>query len=225
MCGRFSLTASADTIIDVFGIESLPDYLPRYNIAPTTQIWGIRVENGQRTARTFRWGLIPFWARDIKIGVKLLNARSETVHQKPSFKAAFTQRRLLIPADGFFEWVRDGKEKKAHYFRTDDHTPFALAGLWERWFDLDGTEIQSATILTTSANDTLTPFHHRMPVILPPDQWNNWLDVKQTGVSLGPEVLQPAPEDLLQPIRVSNYVNNVRNQGPECLTPVQASGP
>ena len=221
MCGRFSLTASAQTIVDVFGIEDLPDYVPCYNIAPTTQILGIRMENGQRVARPFRWGLIPFWAKDIKIGYKLLNARSETVHQKPSFKAAFSQRRILVVTDGFYEWQRDGKEKKAYYFQSPTKQPFAIAGLWERWFDLDGTEIQSATLLTTAANETMQPFHHRMPVLLPPERWDAWIDANTPGLRLGPEFLAPAPNETLIPTRVSTYVNNVRNQGPECIEPLK----
>jgi putative SOS response-associated peptidase YedK len=217
MCGRFTLTASAETLAEVFGMIRFPVFSPEYNIAPTRMIWGVVFQDGQRTARQFKWGLVPFWADDPKIGVRMFNARSETAHKKPSFKNALNKRRLLIPTTGFFEWERVGSQKHPRYFQADKGQPFAIAGLWERWFDLDGTELQSTTLLTTEANDTVRPFHHRMPVILPASRWEQWLDPTLSNARLPNDLFAPAPNDVLHIHRVSQTVNNVRNQGPECI--------
>lgn len=219
MCGRYSLSVPAETLVDVFGIDRLPDYLPRYNIAPSTQVLGIREVKGDRAAHTFRWGLIPSWAEDTTRAAKLMNARSETAHKKPSFKAAFEQRRLLIPVSGFFEWLRDGTQKVPFHFQAQQHKVFAFGGLWERWFDLEGTPIDSTTILTTAANSMMQPYHHRMPVIVPHAHWGEWLDPKIRHTQLNPTILEPAPNDFLHATQVVPYVNKVANQGPECLTP------
>ena len=219
MCGRYCLSAPAETIVEVFGIDRLPEYLPRYNIAPTTPILGIRAQNELRSASTFRWGLIPFWADNPKGTAPLINARSETAHTKPSFKAALQHRRLLLPVSGFFEWVRDGAQKTPFYFQPNHGELFAFGGLWERWFDLDGTEVQSATILTTAANTMMQPYHHRMPVIVPEAHWAEWLDPKIKHTQLNPTIMEPAPDPFLRATQVTAHVNRVANQGPECVHP------
>ena len=219
MCGRYCLTAPAETIVEVFGSDRLPDYLPRYNIAPSTPILGIREVAGHRSAHFFRWGLIPSWAENATNAAKRMNARSETAHQKPSFQAAMQQRRLLIPATGFYEWVRDGAQKTPFYFQANASEVVALGGLWERWVDRDGTEILSATILTTAANALMHPYHHRMPVIVPQEHWGEWLDPKIRHSQLNPTILEPAAETVLHVTQVSPYVNKVANQGPDCVMP------
>src|SRR5688572_28225869 len=155
MCGRFALTAPASTIAEIFQVDVLPDVLPRYNIAPTTEVACV-VQNaeGQRELQSFRWGLIPMWAKDRKIAYQTINARSETITSKPAFRSAFKRRRLLIVTDGFYEWQRkDKKNKIPHLFQMADGRPFGIAGVWERWIDpADGQEVRSCSIVTTSAN-------------------------------------------------------------------------
>lgn len=220
MCGRFALTAPASTITEIFQIDVLPDVLPRYNVAPTTQVAVVVEGDEGRELQSFRWGLIPFWAKDKKIGYRMLNARSETVSKKPAFRAAFKRRRLLILADGFYEWHREGKKKLPHLIQLADGKPFAMAGLWERWVDPETEEeVRSCTIVTTGPNELMEPIHNRMPVILPPEHWDTWLDPEVQDPALLQEMLVPYPADGMRERRVSTTVNNVRNQGPQCQEP------
>ncbi|HEY9656670.1 MAG TPA: SOS response-associated peptidase, partial [Crinalium sp.] len=181
MCGRFSLTQSANALAETFQLETLPEWTPRYNVAPTQAVLAIAAAPAHsRQVRLFRWGLVPSWAKDLTIGAKLINARAETVAEKPSFRVAFKQRRCLILADGFYEWHRiDRKTKQPYYFQLADRQPFAFAGLWERWQG-DDTVVETCTILTTQANELLQPIHDRMPVILAPEEYDRWLDPTAT---------------------------------------------
>lgn len=221
MCGRFALTAPASTITEIFQVDVLPDVLPRYNVAPTNQVLCVVEDFGERVAKTFRWGLVPFWAKDIKIGYKMINARSETAATKPAFRAAFKKRRLLILADGFYEWKRLSKtDKIPHLIGMKDGAPFAMAGLYERWTNPDTLEeIETCSILTTGPNELMAPIHDRMPVILPPSQWGLWLDPQVNEVERLQELMVPYPADQMAARRVSSKVGNVANKGPEVQEP------
>ncbi len=221
MCGRFALTAPASTITEIFQVDVLPDILPRYNVAPTTQVLCVAEEEGARVAKTFRWGLVPFWAKDIKIGYKMINARSETVASKPAFRAAFKKRRLLILSDGFYEWKRlDSKNKIPHQIGMKDNKPFAMAGIWERWTDPEsGDDVHTCAIITVGPNSLMEPIHNRMPVILPPSQWGLWLDPAVQDKAQLQELLVPFPADEMAARRVSSKVGNVRNQGADVQDP------
>jgi putative SOS response-associated peptidase YedK len=171
--------------------------------------------------RLFRWGLIPHWAEDAKIGDRLINARSETVRTKPSFRSAFKYRRCLIPTTGFFEWKREGTRKRPHFIGMKDDEPFAFAGIWERWTAPDGTEVETCAILTTESNELVGSIHNRMPVILHPDNYDRWLDPGVPPESLE-ELLIPYPSELMDTREVSNLVNNARCDAPECIQPVDS---
>ncbi len=179
MCGRYMLYYDKDVIIDAFNLVNEFDYEVRYNIAPSQNILAIvKASNGNR-AGYMKWGLIPKWANDPKIGNKLINARSETVDEKPSFKESFFQKRCLIPASGFYEWVKEGKKKQPYEFSMDEKKPFAFAGIWSRWTgEVNGKQEERITcsILTKASNASMEKYHHRMPVMLQPNEGNAWLD-------------------------------------------------
>lgn len=220
MCGRFALTAPASTITKVFQVDVLPEILPRYNVAPSQQVTCVVEEDGERKIEQFRWGLIPSWAKDRKISYKTINARSETVASKPSFRAAFRRRRLLVVADGFYEWKRSGKQKLPFLIQIDGGRPFGMAGLWETWTDPEtGEELRTATIVTCGPNDVMAPIHNRMPVILPSERWETWLDPKNQDPAMLQELLQPFPAERTGARRVSTHVNDARHQGPDCQGP------
>src|SRR5579859_1832017 len=176
MCGRFTLRASPAAVQEAFQLDEEPRIEPRYNIAPTQHVFAVRSEQGKPEPVFFRWGLIPSWAKDPKIAYTLINARSETAAEKPSFRAAFKARRCLIPADGFYEWLKEGKAKKPMRFTLRDEQLFAFAGLWERWMSPQGPAVQTFTILTTGSNELIRPLHERMPVILDPVRYLDWLN-------------------------------------------------
>jgi putative SOS response-associated peptidase YedK len=225
MCGRFALTASASTITEIFQVAVLPDVLPQYNVAPTTKVLCIVNEGGTKKAARFRWGLIPFWAKDKKIGHNMINARSETVAKKPSFRTAFRKRRLLVLADGFYEWKRDGKTKIPHLIGMRNGEGFAMAGIWERWTDKETDEdIRSCSIITTGPNTLMANIHNRMPVILPRAHWDQWLDASVDDPVQLQELLVPYPADLMAARRVSKAVGNVKNKGPHVQGPWEGDG-
>ncbi len=172
MCGRYTLKTPIDVVAEHFGLDEYPSSLtPSYNIAPTQEVAAVVEEDEKRKLKMFRWGLVPSWAKDPAIGNKMINARAETVSEKPSFRSAFKRRRCLIVADGFYEWQKtDGGAKQPYHFRMKDSSPFAFAGLWETW-DGDGADVRSCSIITTDANDLMKEIHHRMPVILLPDNY------------------------------------------------------
>ena len=200
-----------------FVTDDVPEQLPRYNIAPTQLVAVVRLDDGQRVIKPLRWGLIPSWAKDARIGNSLINARSETVAEKPAFRAAFKKQRCLIPTTGFYEWVATGgKKKQPLHIGMIDGRPFALAGLWERWSDAEGAVVESCTILTTTANDLMRPFHDRMPVILAPADYGTWLD-PQTPIEALQALLRPYPAEGMVAVPVGSYVSNPRHEGPQCL--------
>lgn len=219
MCGRFSQSKSAETIAQVFQVNNVPPLTPRYNIAPTQQIQTIlqNAEQSQRQFQMLHWGLIPSWAKDPKMGARMINARAETVTEKPSFRAAFKQRRCLILADGFYEWQQQEKNKQPFYFRMNDEHPFAFAGLWEHWKSGDGEVIDSCTILTTEPNDLMRPVHNRMPVIIDPKDYDLWLDTEVKKPELLQPLLHPYSAEEMTAYPVSTKVNKPVNDSAELI--------
>lgn len=221
MCGRFTITLAADEVHEQLELGELPrDWQPRYNVAPSQPVAAVTDAQSRKVER-LRWGLVPFWAKDVAIGNRLINARSETAAEKPSFRQAFAQRRCLILADGFFEWQRP-KEKKfpsiPYHFHRADRGAFAFAGLWERWRSPEGEELRTCTILTTSANGVVAPVHDRMPVILSgADLWA-WLNPAKPEELKA--LLKPYPESLMDSYPVSRVVNNPSQDVPDCIVPV-----
>ncbi len=222
MCGRYSLTTPVEGLRQVFGFLEQPNLAPRYNVAPSQEIAAVRLgEDGERHFAQLRWGLIPSWAKDVKIGYKMINARAETVAEKPAFRAAFRRRRCLVLADGFYEWQKREKGAKQPYRITlADGGPFGFAGLWESWRDPESDErIESATIIVTEANDLLRPIHDRMPVILAPADFDAWLDVEQPREA-AEALLRPYPAAALITTPVSTRVNKVTNDDLEVIAPI-----
>ena len=226
MCGRFVSTTPPDQLAAYFGAEQLGETLvePSYNVAPTNSVWTVFEEDGTRVLDTAHWGLIPFWAKDAKIGNKMINARAETVATKNAFRKPFQRQRCIIPADSFYEWVKlDGQDKKTpmRIHRVDD-APFALAGLWETWRDpeQDGELVRSCTIITGTPNDKIAPIHNRMPIMLPPSAWDEWLDRDRRDPEDLERFLVAAPSELMEFHPVSTAVNNPRTKGPELIEPV-----
>ncbi|MFC2030868.1 SOS response-associated peptidase [Chloroflexota bacterium] len=223
MCGRFTLTTPDQDLAVQFNLPSIPTLKPRYNIAPTQPVAAVRKtrDSGERELAMLRWGLIPFWAKDPGIGSRMINARSETVAEKPAFRTAFRRRRCLVLADGFYEWQKQNGSKLPHYVRMKTGGPFAIAGLWERWEGQDAEVIQSCTLLTTEPNDLIGPIHNRMPVILRPEDYDLWLDREVDQ----PEVLQPLlhhfAAELMDAYPVSRLVNSPRNDDPQCIEPLE----
>jgi putative SOS response-associated peptidase YedK len=221
MCGRYTLSTPVDKLAEEFGLAGpLPGLQSSYNIAPTQEVPAVVASNGGRRLEMLRWGLIPSWADDPEIGSRMINARSETVAEKPSFRRAFKERRCLIPADGFYEWRKENGGKQPYHFRMKDGRPFAFAGLWESWDRYGDGEIQSCTILTTGANDLVSDIHHRMPVILPHEDYELWL----TSTIREPDqllpLLAPYPADGMEAYPVSRRVNNPSNNEPGCVESV-----
>ena len=221
MCGRFALEATGDEVAETFHLQESPYLAPRYNIAPTQPVAAIRLHPHKREREWthFRWGLVPSWAKDIKIGSRMINARSETVAEKPSFRAAFKRRRCLIPVSGFYEWQKLEGRKQPVYIHPADNGLFAFAGLWETWHSPDGGEIDSCTILTTTPNSLMRPIHNRMPVIIEPEDFEMWLDPgPQPNEAL--HLLRPFSPENMAAYPVSTFVNNPRNESPDCITPL-----
>jgi putative SOS response-associated peptidase YedK len=226
MCGRYSITTPIEGLRQIFLFEELPNLEARYNVAPSQEVPAVRLEDdGKRHLRMLRWGLIPFWAKDRKIGYKTINARAETVADKPAFRSAFRQRRCLIPADGFYEWHTEDGGKQPYRVVMADGSPFAFAGLWESWRDPEaGETVESCTIIVTDANATLRPIHHRMPVILPPAAYGPWLD-PEAGRDALEALLQPCPDDVVAAYKVSTHVNKPANDDAACIEPLEPAEP
>jgi putative SOS response-associated peptidase YedK len=219
MCGRYTLKTPAGRLAEEFGFDGpLPDLPPNYNVAPTQQVAAVLAEGGERRLEMLRWGLVPPWADDPQIGSRMINARSETAPEKPSFRRAFRERRCLIPADGFYEWKRTNGGKQPYYIRMEGERPFAFAGLWESWTRGGEGEIRSCTILTTGANSLVGDIHDRMPVIVAPDAYDLWLDPEAERVELY-GLLAPYPEDEMEAYPVSRFVNSPSNNDPRCIEP------
>ena len=217
MCGRFTLTSNLDELQGRFGFEAmLPEYGPRYNIAPTQGVVAV-TNDGQRTAQFMRWGLVPFWAKDVKVGYRMINAVGETLAGKPAFRTAFRKRRCLILADGFFEWRKDGKLKIPTYIFLKSREPFAFAGLWETWKAPGGEVMRSCTIVTTKPNEFIAPIHNRMPVVLSQEAEALWLDPMTEDPATLTPLLVPSPPELMDSYVVADVVNSPRNSGPDCI--------
>ena len=223
MCGRYSLTSPTEAMRQLFRFEGRPNLPLRFNIAPTQTIAIVRQEGdqGKRQLAPVRWGLVPSWAKQVGPGPALINARIETVLEKPSFRAAVRRRRCLIPADGFYEWQgQGGGAKRPYRIVVRGGELFAFAGLWERWGGTDGDIVESATILTMDANQVLKPIHGRMPVILDPVDYDRWLDVKDNPAEDAIASITQIPEPDFAAYEVSRHVNNVRNDDELCIEPV-----
>lgn len=225
MCGRFALKQSPDEVRALYEyLAGAPgaDFPPRYNIAPTQPIVTVRRAHGERRFALVRWGLVPGWVKDPASFSLLINARAETVAEKPSFRAAIRHRRCLVPASGYYEWHRpDTGEKMPWYIRPRDGSLVTFAGLWEEWCDPDGGEIETGAILTVAANDTLAPIHHRMPAVLAPEDFDAWLDVGGTPLKDALSLLRPAADDLLEAVPVSARVNSARVDDAALAEPVE----
>ena len=224
MCGRFAQKSSAKKISKQFKVEEVPPLVERYNVAPTQAVLAVREASDGREALFFKWGLVPRWAKDPGIGHKLINARAETVTEKPSFRDAFARRRCLVPLDGFYEWARRGDRKRPFYFHMKDGEPFAVAGLWERW-EGDGGPLETCTLLTTEANELLAPYHDRMPVIVGPEDYDLWLARGLTDVSVLRHLLSPYPASLMRLHAVGRGVSDVRREGAACAAPLNITLP
>lgn len=223
MCGRYTLTSGPQKLSKTFSVEIGPTLLPRYNIAPTQPVPAIRLHRSGAARRLdlLHWGLIPHWARDPAIGTRCINARAETVREKPTYRAAFRHRRCLLLADGFFEWQKvPGGKKRPHLIRMADGEPFVFAGLWEQWQDEHGNEIESAAIITTEANAMIARIHNRMPVILDANDYDAWLDPKHPTPTDLQALLRPCPAELMEHHPVGTHVNSPIHDDARCIEPV-----
>ena len=220
MCGRFDCHSDISVILKVFKIDHIAiEYKPHYNIAPSQNIIVIK-DTGQRELIQCRWGFIPSWAKDPEMGFKMINARAETVADKPAFQDAFRHRRCLVVADGFYEWVREGKVKQPVYIRLKSQTPVGFAGLYSSWLSPEGEDICTCTIITTDANELLRPIHDRMPVIIPQDKEALWLDPLTTEKEKFQHLLKPYPDDEMEFYRVSPVMNKPEYDSAEIIAPV-----
>jgi len=221
MCGRFTLTASPEQLAMRFHAD-LPsfDYQPRYNIAPGQRITAVIAHEGKNRIGELKWGLVPSWAKDEKIGYKTLNAKAETVHEKPAFKTAFLRRRCVIPADGFYEWQKTADDKQPMRILLKNHEIFGMAGLYDTWVAPDGSKLHSCTLITTKPNGLVAPIHDRMPVILRREDEAIWLDRERQDPELLHSLLVPFPEDEMMFYPVDKMVGNVRNEVPACIASI-----
>lgn len=217
MCGRFALARTPDELTPIFNLAECVDLAPRYNIAPATDMAVVRHSPaGTRVLHSLRWGLVPHWIKDPTIGSRLINARAESVQDKPAFRGAFQKRRCLIPADGFFEWQRQGDRKQPFFFSSPAGQVLAFGGLWESWQASDGGLLRTACILTTAANQGVGAIHDRMPLLLAPEDWATWLEGTQAEAQA---LLRPSPEAALRSWPVSPRVNRVKEEGAELVEP------
>jgi putative SOS response-associated peptidase YedK len=213
MCGRFAQRSDPKRLAREFKVAEVPKVEARYNIAPTQDILSVVESADGREMKYFKWGLIPSWAKDTSMGARLINARAETVAEKPAFREAFKRRRCIIAADGFYEWQRTNGKKQPYFFQMKDESPFGFAGLWERWQGGAGEAIESCTILTTEANEVLRPVHDRMPVILHASDYELWLDEDVRKRELLKDLLRPYPPEEMTSHPVSTAINSPHNQG------------
>jgi putative SOS response-associated peptidase YedK len=223
MCGRFVQVEKPEFYAEHFGAEFVrtETLVTNFNVAPTQQVYAVAEHEGDRVLTSFRWGLVPFWAKDIKIGSKAINARVETAATKPMFRDSFERRRCLIPIDGFYEWERKAKGKLPHYITLTDGAPMPVAGLWSSWRDPDTNErVLTCTVLTGKPNELLEPIHDRMPVILPQDQWSAWLDPENRDVASLMPSLGPYSAELMDEYPVSTLVNSVANNSRDLIEPL-----
>jgi putative SOS response-associated peptidase YedK len=223
MCGRFALKATPDQLIRFFGLDECAQFPPRYNIVPGTDIAAIRLSpDGKRVLHLLRWGLVPHWAKDPGIGRRLNNARGESAAEKPSFRDAFRRRRCLVPADGFFEWKAEGKAKQPYYISLRSGEPLAMAGLWETWQAPDGTLLRSCCIITTGPNAVMEPIHDRMPVIVLPERWRDWLTAPAEAIR---DLVAPIAAEAIQAWPVSSRVSKTGEDDAGLLEKAASFGP
>jgi putative SOS response-associated peptidase YedK len=222
MCGRFTLRTRLNQLLQVYSIDVKLDWEPRFNIAPSQSILVVRNDphGDRREMATLRWGLIPSWADDIRIGNQLINARAETIATKPSFKQAFKSRRCLVLTDGFYEWKKSGKSKQPYFIRMANERPFVFAGLWERW-PKPQPAIESCTIITTTPNALVADIHDRMPAILTEAAARLWLDRNMKDTDLLTPLLTPYPADEMVAFPVSTLVNSPQHDSADCIEPVK----
>jgi len=222
MCGRFTFVTNPEEFMDRFGLDELIiDLPPRYNIAPTQLVPIILEINGQRIVREFRWGLIPSWARDSKVGSKMINARAETLQQKPAFGRLLLSKRCIIPSDGFFEWKQVGEQKYPKRITLMDETLFAMAGLYDLWCSPEGDIHQTFTIITTQPNELMATIHNRMPAILQPENEADWLNPEESDPEFLQSLLVPYPADTMKAYSVHPMVGNPRNDSQECIREIE----
>jgi putative SOS response-associated peptidase YedK len=229
MCGRFVSSSPPDELAKYFDVEAVAEsvFEPNYNVAPSLDVFVVVETGGLRRLDTYHWGLVPFWAKDPSTGNKMINARAESLAVNNAYKRAFTKRRCLVPADGFYEWknVPGQKAKQPYFIHRTDGEPMAFAGLWEIWRPAEDPErttdpLRSCTIITGEPNDKVAEIHDRMPVMLPPSAWQAWLDPENDDLDALGQLLVPAPASLLALHPVSRAVSNVRENGPELIEPV-----
>lgn len=224
MCGRFTMFSSKEEIEDRYQVKLDFPIKPRYNIAPTQLVLGmIQDEAGERKAKFFRWGLIPFWAKDPSIGSKLINARAETIDEKPSFRHLIKRKRCVVISTGFFEWVKKGKKKQPYFIRLKNQQAFSLAGLYDVW-QKDDQSVETCTLITTTANGLMNKIHHRMPVIFDSIQTEAWLDQNATETAWLKSMLVPFEEEQMELFPVSTVVNHPRNDSPNTIQPMKQIG-
>jgi putative SOS response-associated peptidase YedK len=222
MCARYVISSAADAVRALFGYDERPNFPPRYNVAPTQPIPIVRLVNGARSYALVRWGFLPAWVKEPKTFSLLVNARGESVLNKPAFRNAMRRRRCLIPADGFYEW-QDGTPRRPHFVRPKSGGQIAFAGLWETWTGPNGEEVDTTAIVTTRANRTLAAIHDRMPVIVAPDAFNLWLDCAHVDATIAAALITPAPEGMLECYEVSPAVNRAGNDSADLIAPVPAA--
>jgi len=220
MCSRYTLISAPEEIAALFGLAEVEGFPPRYNIAPTQPVAVARVGyGGGRELALVRWGLVPGWVKEPGDFSTLINARAETLAEKPSFKTAYKHRRCLFPMNGFYEWSGAKGHKTPHYFHQADGRPFAVAGLWEHWMNADGSELETAAIITVAPNKELARIHSRMPAIMPPEGYGDWLNCRDIRPREVKGLLRPAPDGFLVGASVSQKVNSPSHDGPELLRP------
>jgi len=222
MCARYVITSPADAVRALFGYDELPNFPPRYNVAPTQPIPIVRLLDGKRSYALMRWGFLPAWVKDPRTFSLLINARGESVLDKPAFRNAMRRRRCLIPADGFYEWA-DGTPRRPYFVRPKAGGSIAFAGLWETWTGPNGEEVDTAAIVTTPANRLLAAIHDRMPVIVAPEAFNLWLDCATVDATTAAALMTAPADALLECYEVSNAVNRAANDAPELIAPAPAS--
>lgn len=227
MCGRTTLTFSRDALAQLLDVDEVdaPELPISWNVAPTQPVYTVATSSGgKRKLGALRWGLVPSWAKDPRIGTRLINARSETLTKRPVFRSLISTRRALLPVSGFYEWRRpvpgSPALKQPFYFHRADDEPLVFAGLWDLWLDAEGRPLRSCTIITTTANGAVAPVHSRMPVVVPAGAWDEWLSPGPLGAGRLHELLAPAPDDLLDARPVGSAVNRAQNDGPELVNPV-----
>jgi putative SOS response-associated peptidase YedK len=225
MCGRYTITSAPEALRALLGYDEQPNFPPRYNVAPTQPIPIVRWVAGKRHFALVRWGLLPSWVKDPKTFSLLINARGETVAEKPAFRAAMKRRRCLIPADGFYEWQKAGPRKRPFFVHAKSGAPLVFAGLWETWEGPNGELLDTAAIVTTKANGTLAPIDERMPVIVPPEGFDLWLNTDGVDARTAAALIAPTPDHLLEAYEVSTAVNRVANDDARLVEPVAAPAP